>query len=82
MVTRPLSVALAQSAPIRFGASFDAFAKQAQDVVPHSFFGFVHDKCRTPALNIIAIGVIGLLALKSDPATSTSYINFGAFLML
>ena len=56
------------------------YAMGRDRVLPHSFFGFVHPKYRTPALNIIAIGVIGLLALKFDPATSTSFINFGAFL--
>lgn len=56
------------------------YAMGRDRVLPHSFFGFVHEKYRTPALNIIAIGVIGLLALKFDPATSTSFINFGAFL--
>jgi putrescine importer len=55
------------------------YAMGRDHVLPHRFFGFVHEKYRTPALNIALIAVIGLLALKFDPATSTSFINFGAF---
>jgi putrescine importer len=55
------------------------YAMGRDHVLPHRFFGFIQEKYRTPALNILLIAVIGLLALKFDPATSTSFINFGAF---
>lgn len=43
-------------------------------------FGFIHSRFKTPAINITLAGVVGLIALKLDVATSTSFINFGAFL--
>lgn len=55
------------------------YAMGRDHVLPHRFFGFVQEKYRTPMLNILLIAVIGLFALKFDPATSTSFINFGAF---
>lgn len=50
------------------------------EVLPKSIFGFIHPRFRTPAINIAIAGAIGLIALKLDVATSTSFINFGAFL--
>lgn len=55
------------------------YAMGRDGVLPPRFFGFINPKYRTPILNIGLIGVIGLLALTFDPATSTSFINFGAF---
>lgn len=60
-------------------ASRIMFAMGRDHVLPSRFFGFIHAKYRTPVLNIVLIGIIGLLALTFDPATSTSFINFGAF---
>ncbi len=34
----------------------------------------------TPYVTIFIVGAIGLLALKMDVTTSTSFINFGAFI--
>jgi amino acid transporter len=47
--------------------------------LPRTFFARVHPRYRTPALNILLTGAIGLIALSLDVATSTSFINFGAF---
>ena len=55
------------------------FAMGRDGVLPKSFFGKLHAKFRTPYLNIIIVGIVGLLALRMDVATSTSFINFGAF---
>jgi len=55
------------------------FAMGRDSVLPHKVFGYVHPRFRTPAVNILLTGVIGLIALKLDVATSTSFINFGAF---
>ncbi len=35
-------------------------------VFPKSFFGYVHPKWRTPAMNIILVGAIALLAINFD----------------
>ncbi len=47
-------------------------------VFPKSFFGYVHPTRRTPAMNIIPVGAIALLAINFDPVMATALINFGA----
>ena len=47
-------------------------------VFPKSFFGYVHPKWRTPAMNIIPVGAIALLAINFDSVMATALINFGA----
>ncbi|MDR6290183.1 amino acid transporter [Inquilinus ginsengisoli] len=49
------------------------------DVLPKAAFGYVHPILRTPVFNIALAGVVALAALKLDVTTSTSFINFGAF---
>lgn len=48
-------------------------------VLPKRIFGYVHPKFKTPLFNLLIVGIISLLALRLDVATSTSFINFGAF---
>lgn len=55
------------------------FAMGRDNVFPRRIFGYIHPRFRTPAINIALTGAIGLLALFLDVATSTSFINFGAF---
>lgn len=47
-------------------------------VFPKSFFGYVHPKWRTPAMNIVLVGAIALLAINFDLVMATALINFGA----
>ncbi|AAZ28008.1 APC family permease [Colwellia psychrerythraea] len=49
-------------------------------VLPKGIFGKLHATFKTPYMTILMVGFIGLLALKMDVATSTSFINFGAFI--
>lgn len=56
------------------------YAMGRDTVLPASFFGNLHPKWHTPILNLILVGVVGLAALTMDVTTSTSFINFGAFL--
>jgi putrescine importer len=56
------------------------FAMGRDGVLPQRLFGAVHDRFHTPWLSITAVGVVGLLAVFLDVATSTSFINFGAFI--
>ncbi|MDN7182801.1 APC family permease [Caballeronia sp. SEWSISQ10-4 2] len=56
------------------------YAMGRDEILPKRFFGFIHPKFKTPAINIAIAGIVGLIALKLDVATSTSFINFGAFL--
>ncbi|RJS62563.1 APC family permease [Bacillus sp. PK3_68] len=55
------------------------FAMGRDNVLPKKIFGFIHPRFSTPVLNLFTIAIIALLALKMDIATSTSFINFGAF---
>ncbi|EHL8901159.1 APC family permease [Escherichia coli] len=48
------------------------------NVFPERVFGYVHPKWRTPALNVIMVGIVALSALFFDLVTATALINFGA----
>ncbi|WML29019.1 APC family permease [Neobacillus sp. OS1-32] len=54
------------------------FAMGRDSVIPKKFFAYIHPKFRTPANNIILVGIIALAALFTDLVTITSFINFGA----
>jgi putrescine importer len=56
------------------------FAMGRDGVLPKSFFGTLHERFGTPVNSILLCAVVALLALKLDVTTSTSFINFGAFL--
>ncbi|SDS88608.1 Amino acid permease [Brevibacterium sandarakinum] len=56
------------------------FAMGRDGVLPRRFFGKLSARFHTPVLSILAIAVIGLVAIVMDVSTSTSFINFGAFL--
>lgn len=55
------------------------FAMGRDGVLPKRFFGRIHPRFQTPVLSILAIAVVGLIAIVMDVSTSTSFINFGAF---
>lgn len=48
------------------------------NVFPEKIFGYVHPKWRTPALNVIMVGIVALSAMFFDLVTATALINFGA----
>nr|WP_251364641.1 MULTISPECIES: APC family permease [unclassified Leucobacter] len=56
------------------------FAMGRDGVLPKRFFGALNSRFHTPVLSILAIAVVGLIAMFMNVATSTSFINFGAFL--
>lgn len=56
------------------------FAMGRDGVLPKRVFAAINDKFRTPVVSLVVVGVVGALALFLDVATSTSFINFGAFL--
>ncbi|NVK72287.1 MAG: APC family permease [Oceanospirillaceae bacterium] len=62
------------------GASRLIYAMGRDGVLPSRIFGRLHRTFKTPYASIILVGIVGLLALKLDITTSTSFINFGAFL--
>jgi putrescine importer len=55
------------------------YAMGRDSVFPKRVFGYIHPKFHTPAINVLLSGAVGLIALRLTVATSTSFINFGAF---
>jgi putrescine importer len=55
------------------------FAMGRDGVLPKSVFAKLNNAYKTPVPAILAVAVVGLLALRLDIATSTSFISFGAF---
>lgn len=55
------------------------FAMGRDRVLPKAVFGYVHPRFHTPVINILLSGVVGLVGIFLSVATSTSFINFGAF---
>lgn len=56
------------------------YAMGRDAVLPKRLFGKLSDRFSTPVNNLLICGAVALLALKLDVTTSTSFINFGAFL--
>lgn len=56
------------------------YAMGRDAVLPRKLFGRLHPRFRTPVINIALTGAIGLVAVFLDVSTSTSFINFGAFI--
>lgn len=48
-------------------------------VLPKKLFGTLNAKFNTPVRSILIVGAVGLIAMFLDVATSTSFVNFGAF---
>jgi amino acid transporter len=55
------------------------YAMGRDAVLPRKVFGRLNAKFHTPVVNLVLTGAVGLIALFLDVATSTSFINFGAF---
>jgi putrescine importer len=56
------------------------YAMGRDGVLPRRVFGVISERFASPVPAIVTAGVVGLLATVLDVATSTSFINFGAFL--
>jgi putrescine importer len=55
------------------------FAMGRDGVLPRKVFGYLHPKLRTPVVNIVLVGVVGLVATGLSASSSIGFINFGAF---
>ncbi|QUR67028.1 APC family permease [Mycobacterium spongiae] len=55
------------------------YAMGRDGVLPRRVFGKVSERFHTPVFNIVLTGAVGLTAVLLSVATSTSFINFGAF---
>lgn len=56
------------------------YAMGRDGVLPKRVFGVLNARFQTPVFSLIAIALVGLIAMVMDVATSTSFINFGAFI--
>lgn len=56
------------------------YAMGRDGVLPQALFGRLSARFGTPVGSIVLCGLVALLALRLDVTTSTSFINFGAFL--
>lgn len=50
------------------------------NVFPAKWFGYLHPRWKTPAFNVVLVGIISLSAIFLDLVTATSLINFGALI--
>jgi amino acid transporter len=55
------------------------FVMGRDGVLPRRFFGFLHNRFKTPVLNLLLIGAAAMVALNLSLDTAASLINFGAF---
>ncbi|MBG6216004.1 amino acid transporter [Arthrobacter sp. CAN_A6] len=55
------------------------YAMGRDAVLPRKVFGYLNSTFRTPVFNLVITGAVGMAAVFLDVATSTSFINFGAF---
>ena len=74
IVTQAASGLAAQTSVARL-----LYAMGRDSVFPKRIFGYISPRFHTPAINVVLSGVVGLIALTLNVATSTSFINFGAF---
>lgn len=65
--------------PIQAAGARLMFAMGRDGVLPRKVFAYVHPRFRTPVLNLLLTGAVGMVALFLSVSTSTSFINFGAF---
>jgi len=69
---------LASGMAAHTGVSRLMYVMGRDGVFPTRFFGYIHPKWRTPALNVLLVGAVALLAIDFDLVTATALINFGA----
>jgi amino acid transporter len=55
------------------------YAMGRDGVLPKKIFGVLNVRFNTPVRSVLITGAVALLATTLDVATSTSFINFGAF---
>jgi putrescine importer len=55
------------------------YAMGRDSVLPKAVFGRLNEKFHTPVAGLVVTGIVGRIAVFLDVATSTSFINFGAF---
>ena len=69
---------LASGMAAHAGVSRLMYVMGRDGVFPERFFGYIHPKWRTPALNVLLVGAVALMAIHFDLVTATALVNFGA----
>lgn len=69
---------LASGMAAHAGVSRLLYVMGRDGVFPEKVFGFVHPNWRTPAFNVLLVGLVALSAIWFDLVTATALINFGA----
>jgi len=69
---------LASGMAAHAGVSRLMYVMGRDGVFPERFFGYIHPKWRTPALNVLLVGTVALMAIRFDLVTATALVNFGA----
>lgn len=69
---------LASGMAAHAGVSRLMYVMGRDGVFPERFFGYIHPEWRTPALNVLLVGVIALSAVSFNLEVATALINFGA----
>lgn len=64
----------------QWGATRLLYAMGRDNVLPRRFFGQIDTKWQTPVFNTVLTGAVGLIGIFMSVETSTSFINFGAFI--
>src|SRR5699024_3958607 len=65
--------------PIQAAGSRLMYAMGRDGALPKKIFAYISPRFQTPFINLILTGAIGFIALGLTVASSTSFINFGAF---
>ncbi|CAA2929727.1 Low-affinity putrescine importer PlaP [Arsenophonus endosymbiont of Bemisia tabaci Q2] len=71
---------LASGMAAHTGVSRLMYVMGRDGVFPERFFGYVHPTWRTPAFNVILVGMLALTAIWFDMEIATALINFGALI--
>ncbi|WP_445497452.1 APC family permease [Photorhabdus sp. SF281] len=71
---------LASGMAAHAGVSRLLYVMGRDGVFPEKVFGYVHPKWRTPAINVLLVGLVALSAITFDLVTATALINFGALI--
>lgn len=74
-----LATQLAAGIAAQAGVARLLHAMGRDGVLPSRVFAYVSPRTRTPAVNLVLSGVVGLLALVLTEEQGTSLVNFGAF---
>lgn len=69
---------LASGMAAQAGVSRLLYVMGRDGVFPERVFGYVHSEWRTPAFNVLLVGIIALSSVSFDLVTATALINFGA----